>query len=164
MKSSVLLFICCVVIWLGLNWPLTAGSLLSGVIVSIIVAALTGDMFVTRPHIAAHVRRYFWLAYYIVLLAVEVVKANIDIVFRVVHPDIPVNPGIVRVKTTIKSETGLTLLANSITCSTGTCTVDVDAGNGEVYVHWLDVKSQNTEAATELIVKKFEKVLQRIFD
>ena len=160
MKSTILLFMCCLLLWTGLTWTFT----IQGVIVSIIVAALTGDMFVKRPHLAGHARRYYWLLYYVLLLSVEVIKANIDIVFRVVHPDIPVNPGIVRVKTKVQSETGLTLLANSISCSTGTCIVDVDAENGELYVHWLDVKTQDVQAATELIVRKFEKVIRKVFD
>ena len=91
-------------------------------------------------------------------------KANIDVAWRVIHPDIPIKPGIVKLKTTLKSETGLTFLANSITLTPGTLSVDIDQKNGFLYVHWIDVKDKDTEAATRIIVERFEKILRRIFE
>ncbi len=79
------------------------------------------------------------------------------------HPDLPIHPGIVKVKTTLRSEVGLTFLANSLTLKPGTMTVDIDKEKGFLYVHWADVKSQDIEKATDLIVRKFERVLMRIF-
>lgn len=164
MKSRFVLFIFCLLIWIGINWTITGSELIIGIIASIIVALCAGDIFVRRPHVFMHIKRYFWLISYIGLLLIEVIKANIDIVYRLLGPEIPLNSGIVKVKTKIKSHTGLTLLANSVTFSPGTCTFDIDADAGYLYVHWMDVESQNVKAATERIVGKFENILQRIFD
>ena len=98
------------------------------------------------------------------IFAWECFKANIDVAYRVIHPDMPINPGIVKVKTSLKSETGLTFLANSITLTPGTLTVDIDKENGSLYVHWIDVKNKDVKGATEKIVKKFEKILTEIFE
>jgi len=86
------------------------------------------------------------------------------VAYRVCHPDLPINPGIVKVKTTLKSDTGLTFLANSITLTPGTMSVDIDQENGFLYIHWIDVKDKDIEKATEIIVKTFEDVLRRIFE
>jgi multicomponent Na+:H+ antiporter subunit E len=86
------------------------------------------------------------------------------VAYRVSHPDLPINPGIVKVKTTLKSDTGLTFLANSITLTPGTMSVDIDQENGFMYIHWIDVKDKDIQKATEIIVKIFEDVLRRIFE
>ncbi len=94
----------------------------------------------------------------------ECLKANIDVAYRVGHPDIPIHPGIVKVKTGLKSETGLTFLANSITLTPGTLSVDVDKEGGYLYVHWIEVRDKDIEKATGIIAERFERILRRIFE
>lgn len=108
--------------------------------------------------------RYLWLFYYLPLFAWECIKANLDSAWRVMHPDLQIRPGIVKVKTGLKSDIGLTFLANTLTLKPGTMTVDVDKQNGFLYVHWVNVESQDVEGATRIIVEKFEKILKRIFE
>ena len=84
--------------------------------------------------------------------------------YRVIHPKLPINPGIVKVKTTLKTDTALTFLANSITLTPGTLSVDIDKDNGILYIHWIDVKAKDVEGATKIIVERFEKILKKIFD
>lgn len=90
--------------------------------------------------------------------------ANIDVAYRVLHPNLPINPGIVKVKTKLKSDVGLTFLANTITLTPGTMTVDVDKEKGLLYIHWINVKGKDVEAATKQIVEKFEHTLIKIFE
>lgn len=111
-----------------------------------------------------HASRYLWFLYYVPLFIWECVKANIDGAYRTAHPDLPIHPGIVKVKTTLKSDAALTFLANTLTLKPGTMTVDIDKEDGFLYVHWSEVKSQDVEKATELIVSKFERILKRIFE
>jgi multicomponent Na+:H+ antiporter subunit E len=67
----------------------------------------------------------------------------------------------VEVKTTLKSEFGRMLLANSITLTPGTLTVEVIGDS--FFIHWIDVKEDTVEAASKEIVKKFEKYLEVIY-
>ncbi|MFH1459062.1 MAG: Na+/H+ antiporter subunit E [Candidatus Omnitrophota bacterium] len=164
MKRKTVLFIICVLIWCGLNWPINRKWLIIGLGVSTIIALGSGDIFIRRPHILIHFKRYFWLIYYLAFLSTQIIKANIYIIYCLCQPALSLHPGIVKVKTRIRSEMGLTVLANSITFSTGTCVVDIDNANGYIYVHWMDVKSQSIKPATELIVEKFEKILREVFD
>lgn len=94
----------------------------------------------------------------------ECLKANIDVARRVLNPNLPINPGIVKVKTSLKSDTGLTFLANSITLTPGTLCVDIDSEKGILYIHWIDVKTQDIDKATQIIVTKFENILKKIFE
>jgi len=164
MRSKIILFILGLLVWLLLSWPTDLQHLLVGIVIASFVAFMTGDMFVQRPQLFTHIKRYFWFLYYLPLFIWECIKANIDVAYRVSHPDVPINPGIVKVKTTLRSETGLTFLANSITLTPGTLTVDVDQERGFLYVHWIDVKDKDIEKATEIVVERFEKILRRIFE
>jgi len=164
MKSRIILFFLAFLVWMGLTWPPDWQHAFIGVFVAGFVAYMTGDMFVKRPHMFKSPKRYFWFLYYIPIFIWECFKANIDVAYRVGHPDMPINPGIVKVKTILRSDTGLTFLANSITLTPGTLSVDVDQENGFLYVHWINVKDKDIDRATSLIVHRFERILKRIFE
>jgi len=164
MKSRIILFILGFIVWMLLTWPPDLQHALVGIAAVTFITLLTGDMFVKRPHHFRNPSRYFWFCYYIPMFLWECLKANIDVAVRVLNPNLPINPGIVKVKTTLKSDTGLTFLANSITLTPGTLCVDIDAEEGLLYIHWIDVKTQDVEQATRLIVGKFEGILKKIFE
>ena len=81
---------------------------------------------------------------------------------RVLHPALPIKPGIVKVKTNLKTDVGRTTLANSITMTPGTITVDII--DDIIYVHWIYVSSTDPEIYTEKISGRFEKYIRRIFE
>ena len=165
MKSRIVLFLVAFLVWSFLNWVPDWQHLLVGVFIAWFIAFMTGDLFIARPHVLKHPLRYwYFLTNYIPVFLWECVKANLDVAYRVIHPQLPIKPGIVKVKTSLKSDTALTFLANSITLTPGTLTVDIDKDCGVLYVHWIDVKAKDVEAATKIIVERFEKILKRIFD
>jgi multicomponent Na+:H+ antiporter subunit E len=135
-----------------------------GVIVALLATLFIGDFFTQKPHKFLHPTRYLWFLVYVPLFVWECFKANVDVAFRVIHPKRPIRPGIVKVKTSLRSDTALTFLANSITLTPGTLTVDVDKENGCLYVHWINVRSTDIEEATKRIVGRFERILKRIFE
>jgi multicomponent Na+:H+ antiporter subunit E len=106
-------------------------------------------------------KRIIFAAAYIPYLFIAIVKANFDVARRVVRRRIPINPGIVTVRTRLNSPTGRTILANSITLTPGTLSVDMRGD--KIYVHWIDVADTGKEGATERIVAGFERYLEVIF-
>ena len=164
MNKKILLFIFSLIIWVLLNWKIDFQNFIVGIVVCAFVAFLIGDMFVKRSHVFGHPSRYFWFMVYVPIFAWECVKANIDVAYRVTHPGLPINPGIVKVKTKLRSQTGLTFLANSITLTPGTMSVDIIPEEGTLYIHWIDVKAKDIEKASEEIVRTFENILARIFE
>ncbi|OGW74758.1 MAG: hypothetical protein A2Z72_07960 [Omnitrophica bacterium RBG_13_46_9] len=165
LKSKIVLFILAFLVWSLLNWVPDWQHLVVGVFVSIFVAYMTGDLFIQRPYVLRHPLRYwYFITSYIPVFLWECFKANIDVAYRVIHPRLPINPGIVKVKTSLKADTALTFLANSITLTPGTLSVDIDREKGILYVHWIDVKVKDIESATKLIVERFENILKKIFE
>jgi multicomponent Na+:H+ antiporter subunit E len=163
-KSRIIFFFVVLALWLVLSFAVDWPHLLVGIAVAFVVAVITGDMFVTRPHRLARPLRYVWFLYFMPLFVWECLKANLDVAYRVIHPSLPIKPGIVKVRTRLKSDTGLTFLANAITLTPGTMAVDVDRDEGVMYVHWINVRDTDTERATQQIVATFERVLERIFE
>jgi len=164
MSSRMILFILAFIVWLLLSWPVDWQHIVVGVLVAAFVSFVTGDLFVKRPHIFKNPKRYLWFLYYVPVFLWECLKANVDVAYRVVHPDLPINPGIVKIKTSLRSETGLTFLANSITLTPGTMCVDIDRENGFLYIHWIDVKTKDVQKATEIISGRFERIIKEIFE
>lgn len=164
MRSKIVLFVLAYTLWALLNWAPNWQDLLIGAFVSIFVVWLTGNMFPARFNAIFDVKRYLWAVYYIVILIYECFKANLDVAYRVIHPDLLIRPGIVKIRTALESDIALTFLANSITLTPGTMTVDIDRDNGILYIHWINVVDEDIERATKLIVGKFETILKRIFE
>ena len=77
----------------------------------------------------------YFLCYLVGPFFVGLVKANLDVAKRVITGHI--RPGIVKVTPALRSDAGLTLLANSITLTPGTLTVDVDEEDRSLYIHCL---------------------------
>jgi multicomponent Na+:H+ antiporter subunit E len=102
-----------------------------------------------------------FFAIYAVVLFVEIIKANFDVAYRVIHPKIPIKPGIVIIKTELKQDFAKMLLANSITLTPGTFTLDV-VGD-KLLIHWINVQSEDEVEATKIIGERFEKYLRVIF-
>jgi len=79
----------------------------------------------------------------------------------VLSPALPLNPSIVRVRTRLKTRMGRMLLANSISLTPGTLTVEM---SGEwFYIHCVQVEATSTEAATADIVAGFEHYLEVMY-
>lgn len=165
MKSRIIMFFVTFIVWCLLSWVPDWQHLIVGGFVSAFVTFMIGDLFITRPHVLKHPLRYwYFFAYYLPIFLWECFKANLDVAYRVLHPRLPINPGIVKVKVELKTDTALTFLANSITLTPGTMSVDIDKENGILYVHWINVKTKDIESTTKIIVEPFEKILKKIFD
>jgi len=72
---------------------------------------------------------------YLPWLALEVVKANLDVARRIVHPRLPIRPHLIRVQAGQRTDLGRTIYANSITLTPGTVSVDVQGTT--IVVHAL---------------------------
>jgi len=156
-------FVLAFIIWLLLTWSLQAQIIIAGLGASVIVSLLFHKILPKEHYVFISLTRLFWILVYIPVFFYYVIIANIDVVYRVLHPKMPIKPGIVKIKTNLKTDSGITALANSITLTPGTMTVDL-TDDGILYIHWINVKSTETEEATEFIAQRFEWFLKRIFE
>ncbi|WP_029037364.1 Na+/H+ antiporter subunit E [Salinimicrobium xinjiangense] len=65
----------------------------------------------------------------------ELVKANLEVAYEVSTPKLNMKPGIVALPLDVKSDFGITLLANLITLTPGTLSLDVSEDKKIMYVH-----------------------------
>ena len=156
--------------WCLLVWPVGPGGgtlrivdVLAGAVASLVALAVMRNSRPDDSLACLCPMRLVWLAAYAVVLAYYIIKANFDVAYRVLHPAMPIHPGIVKVKTDLKTRAGITALANSITLTPGTLTVNAGA-DGTLYVHWINVQTTDSDAAAHIIVKRFEWFVKRIFE
>lgn len=161
-------FVVAFLFWCLLAWPYSTSygwdwqSIAVGLGASALTALVFGNVMAVRPSMLLDPVRWFWFIIYVPVFLYYCVKANLQVVYLVLHPKMPIRPGIVKVHTGLKSEVGVTALANSITLTPGTLTVD--AGGGDIYVHWISVEAPDEEGATNAISARFERFLKRIIE
>ncbi len=156
-------FVLAFIIWLLLTWSLQAQTIIAGLAASVIVSLLFHEILPKEHKVFISPVRIFWFLVYIPVFFYYVIVANIDVAYRVLHPKMPINPGIVKIKTNLKTDSGITALANSITLTPGTLTIDLTE-DGFLYIHWINVKSTDIEEATKRIGQRFEYFIAKIFE
>ncbi len=142
--------------------------LIAGIVVSFLVALFSCRFFIHEKafYLFNPLRFLTFLFYSFIIFFWELLKANWDVAKRALSPKLPINPGIVKIPTELKSEYGLSMLANSITLTPGTITMDIaedEKGKCWYYIHWIDVASQDPEEAGENIKGTMEKWIRRIW-
>ena len=148
-------------IWLIANASLAMDVILIGVIVSTILALALSTFASAFSDIRLNPKAFIYYFRYLGVFMWELLLANMNVARIVFSPKINIHPGIVKVHTRLKSRTGRLVLANSITLTPGTLVVDIV--DDTLYVHWIDVTTQDSEKATREIAAKFEKYLEVIY-
>ncbi|MBT8117754.1 MAG: Na+/H+ antiporter subunit E [Gammaproteobacteria bacterium] len=168
--KRLVLFAIAFLFWLILVWPvspldgsLLVGDIVAGLFAAALVALVMGEMIRTNLIRLLRPRCWFWLIVYLFVFSYYVFRGGIDVAYRVFHPAMPIKPGIVRIKSVLQTETGRSVLANSITLTPGTLTIDV-TDDGVFYVHWLNVRSDNEQQIYRQVLQRFEWFVQRIFE
>ncbi len=159
-------WVLCVVVtfalWVLLFWSADPWVLGTGAFFALIVGAALGSIYPDGVGKVLQPMRWVWLLLYLPYFLWYVLRANLDVALRVVHPDVPIRPGIVKVRTTLTSDMARTFLANSITLTPGTLTLDLDGE--DVYVHWINIDTDEAARRTGEICGRFEPLLRRIFE
>jgi len=159
--SRILLFIICLIIWFMLSWSFNQKSIIVGIIVSAVISFIEGDLFTKNPHKMTHIKRYLWFLYYVGVLLCDMVLANVEILVFVLTFWKKLDPGVFSVQSTLKSETGITALANTITLIQGTATIDIDEQSRMLEVQFL-MAAQKEKIIRR--IKAYEKILKGIYE
>ena len=152
-------FITALVLWLLLT-NFSYSELIVGILVSIAVAGVFKEYHGIKFDGKLPIRLVLYIFVYLPVFIVEMIKANIDVAARVLNPKLPLNPGFVKVKTALKSPMARLFLANSITLTPGTLTLE--GKEDALYIHWIDVKT--LEKKEEAISGRFEGILKGVFE
>jgi multicomponent Na+:H+ antiporter subunit E len=160
-RDGVILFVTLMLFRLMLEGKLDTDILIVGIVVSSAIALLYRDglSFFTEFRFtpAAFVAGFRYYGYFFK----ELFKSNFTLAAIVLRPSLPIEPGIVKVRTKLKSRMGRLMLANSITLTPGTLTVEME---GEwLYIHCVTVGANDIETATAEIVSGFESYLEVMY-
>ena len=154
-------FIVVMAVWMAFTTSLEPAELITGLIVSLIIAVFSSEFFSCCGLKILFSSSIIYVVQYFFVFIWALVKSNFSMAKRVISPSLPINPGIVEFKTNLKNETAKLILANSITLTPGTLTVDLIDDN--FYIHWIDVEAHTPEEAYKAIAEPFEKILLKIF-
>jgi len=160
-KNYLIMSIMLFVIWLLLNNSLEIEIVLLGLGISLVLPLLLCGKCEVFTDLSLSPKAILYSFMFVFTFLVELFKANFDVARRVISPSLPINPGIVEVKTKLKSKIGRVILADSITLTPGTFTLELI--DDSLFIHWIDVKSTDVEESTRLIVEKFEKYLEVMY-
>ena len=148
-----------IVLWLV--WVLIAGFELMEVLLGGIAALILS--FIISKHVnysfgfSIIIQLLKFVFVYIPVFLYKLIIANFDMAYRVLSPKMPINPKIVKVPTDLKSDFLKLVLANSITLTPGTLSLDVEEDG--ILVHWVNAKGESGEDYKKEISQSFEKLL-----
>ena len=180
-------FCLCFLFWVLLTWSFTPQEMIAGAVVSLAAALFTSGFFIhenafrlANPvRFGALIAYVFWGTWSPDVVPVmpdtlenddfiflgELVKANLDVARRCFGGCREVNPGIVKVPVELEGDYAQAMLANSITLTPGTITLDIAEQDGKTwyYIHWIDVAETDREKAGKIIKGRLEKGIRRIW-
>ncbi len=144
-------FVICLIFWLVLSGHYDAKHIIMGALASVIVTFLTNDLFYTffflrgmgDKHDQGSILYVFkvWarIVIYAFWLLYQIIIANLRVAYLVLHPKMPIDPRMMSFKSDFRKSISLVTLANSITLTPGTITIDLH--EGQFLVHALDKES-----------------------
>jgi len=115
-----------------------AGSLLLGLAVGFPMAYVFRRLYGDTVDLGRSVRGVPYMVLYTLAFVREAVVASLDVTYRVLAPSGPVEPEVILIPLRVQSDLGVTTIANSITMTPGSLTLDYDSEENALYVHVID--------------------------
>ena len=153
-------------VWVVFNGKLTLEIALLGIAVAGAVFAFVCRFLdyslQTELRFYRKMPAFFQYLYYLVK---EIITANLAVSRMILTRKERMEPVLVRVRTNLKTETARVILANSITLTPGTITMDMAEEKGKLYyyIHWIDVAETEPAKAGDAIKGTMEKWIRRIW-
>ncbi|MFB6196031.1 MAG: Na+/H+ antiporter subunit E [Haloplanus sp.] len=154
------------VLWLFVRGvALTPGRLaeefVTGLLVGIPVSFAVRRFYASEAQLVRQFRVAPYATLYVVTFLYELLTANVDVARRVLSPSMPINPEVVEVPLRVQTDLAITTIANSITLTPGTLTMDYDAETNTLYVHSIDASDPESVLAP---IRRWEDYALVIFD
>ncbi len=149
-------------IWIAANSSLAPENLLTGALLSGALAYVFARQSDVWRSLRVSPRGIWHFLLYTFAFIVEMLKANLNMLRHVWSPRIAIRPGIVEIRTRLKSPIGRLALANSIALTPGSLVLNLEGDR--LFIHWLDVPTDDPEEARRLIAGPFEDHLEKVFE
>lgn len=167
-----MLFLLLFLVWVFFSGDISVQSLTAGALLSVLTLLLyfrlgigklrgKGDEGPQTP--GRLLRRLFFLLCFLPVFGWKVVRSGFYIAFLALRPSIDFWPGIVRIKADLPNLPAVTVLANLLTLTPGTLSLEYDEENDDLYVHWIDVSSFGGKEMDETITSGMRPWVRRMF-
>lgn len=142
--------------WCIVNESFSLTTILVGFVVALLATVLVAYLFTDHEDPSHNYRLSLW-AYikYIFILFPMIFKSTWEVISIILYGDD--KPMIVKVKTNVTRDWPICMIANGITLTPGTVTIDVQ--ENELTVLWLNPTTRDPEEASEIVLGQFEKAL-----
>ncbi len=146
------------IVWAAITGSASLHNLIFGFVLSTLTLGLirgqiNGTGYITR---VMRVASLAWLFF------VELAKSAWKVAIMVVSPKLEIQPGIFAYPLTVTRDFEITLLANLITLTPGTLSVDVSEDRKTLYVHAIDCS--DPEGTKREIAEGFERKIREAFE
>lgn len=149
------------VIWAIALGPMTPFNLVVGFVVGYLMLALAWRLGLgDQNQRINYFRRVFQVLSFLVFFSKEMVAANIKMAYYTVQPLSRLRPGIVSVPIDGMSDIEITTLANLITLTPGTLSLDISEDNTRLIVHCMD--ASDPEAVEREIREGFQRRVKEL--
>lgn len=144
--------------WMAVSGTFTLANLLFGLVLG--AAAL--EVVSRQRGEGTYVLRVGKAAGLAMLFVIELIKSSWGVARIVMRPQLGIQPGIIAYPLKVSSDAGITLLANLITLTPGTLSVDVSPDRSTLYIHCVDASGPDAIRAD--IAAGFEKRVMEVFE
>lgn len=159
MMVEILLCVVLALIWVGLTGKVTLPAFVVGLVLGFIIIKIFGKR--SLQVLKLNVRHYVPLVQLFFIFLYELLIANLTVLVKVFSPKLNIKPGIIKVPIEVEGPFWITTLANMITLTPGTLTVEVSPDNDYFYVHCLNI--DNEESIISDIKDTFEKKILEVY-
>lgn len=167
MIKKIFTFVSFLIVWLIFAGRSSLDVIVVGITASLLTTILFGDMLYRRiDHRIGFLRalRKGLLTFlFIPVFFYEAVISALKVSKHVFEKSPSFSPGIVKVKTKLNNISAITVLANLITLTPGTLTLDFDKAESCYYIHWIDVSTKEEAETRKAIIARFERWLGVIY-
>ncbi len=159
------IFLLAFIIYVIYTGSISSYDIITGVMVAAISGTLFSNIVIRNPLKILDLRRWLYLiAYAVIYFTYYETRAHLDVIKRILHPKIPVNPAIVEAPFDLETDYAITTVANSITNTPGTVVVEIDVSKKIYYIHWIDAKTLDPDGVKKEVFESFEKFARKIFE
>ncbi|GAA0179356.1 hypothetical protein SH2C18_22420 [Clostridium sediminicola] len=143
------------IFWIILNEEIRFTNIVVGIILSVIILSITNKFFLSKPYNQTYKFNILFLIKFYSYLVYKIFASGLQLVPIIIKGE--ENIAIIDIKTELKNDLYIGLLANAITLTPGTITVEKKEGNLKVL--WINCTTRDTKKAGEIIKGDFERLL-----
>jgi multicomponent Na+:H+ antiporter subunit E len=125
--------------WVFLTGSYELSSFSFGFLIGFVIMWIIGSQKQSNKYVKIIPRIIGFIFYFLY----EVIVANLQVAYEVMTPNLYVKPGIIKIPLDVTTNTEISILANLITLTPGTLSIDVSDDKKVLYVHSMYVTDKD---------------------